>query len=306
MQTFTVRVPATTANLGPGFDCLGMALDLWNQVTFSRSGRGVKVEIHGEGEDHLPKDDRNMIAQAVLRVYRKATEPPPYGLAIACENRIPLGSGLGSSAAAILSGMMGANALIGCPFSPQEILHLASEMEGHPDNMAAAQAGGLVAVTRVDGQELVQGIRLPDLKVVVVVPQFHLPTRLARAALPAEISHRDAAFNIGRALFVIEALRQADLDLLAKVLDDRLHQPYRLPLVPGAEAALQAARSAGSAAAISGAGPSLIAFPPGEHDRIGSLMVEAFRQARVAASYLILQVSPKGAAVSENGKLGEK
>jgi homoserine kinase len=227
-------------------------------------------------------------------------------LAIVCENRIPLGSGLGSSAAAILSGMMGANALIGCPFSPQEILHLASEMEGHPDNMAAAQAGGLVAVTRVDGQELVQGIRLPDLKVVVVVPQFHLPTRLARAALPAEISHRDAAFNIGRALFVIEALRQADLDLLAKVLDDRLHQPYRLPLVPGAEAALQAARSAGSAAAISGAGPSLIAFPPGEHDRIGSLMVEAFRQARVAASYLILQVSPKGAAVSENGKLGEK
>jgi len=275
-----------------------MALDLWNRASFSLAGRGVIVEIEGEGKDHLPHDDRNMIAQAVLRLYQKTAEPPPYGLTIHCENNIPLGAGLGSSAAAVLSGMMGANALLGNPFSPREILHLVSEMEGHPDNAAAAQVGGLVAVTRVDGQELVCPVKIPDFQVVVTIPRVHLPTRAARAALPAQVPFPDAVYNVGRALFVFEALRQGDLDRLGQVLDDRLHQPYRLKLIPGAEAAIQAVRSAGGAASLSGAGPSLIAFAAKGHDSIGAAMVEAFRQAQVAAYYQVLRVSQEGAAIA--------
>jgi homoserine kinase len=302
MKTITVRVPATSANLGPGFDCLGMALDLWNLTTFRLAGRGVRVEIEGEGQDRLPHDERSMIAQALVRLYRKAAEAPPPGLVIHCQNNIPLGSGLGSSAAAVLAGMMGANALLGNRFTPPEILHLVCEMEGHPDNAAAAQAGGLVVVTRIDDQEVVCPIKpewpVPVFQVVVTTPSLHLPTRAARAAIPAFVPHADAVFNVGRAIFVLEALRRGDFDLLNRVLDDRLHQPYRLRLIPGAEAALQAAREAGGAACLSGAGPSLIAFADQGHDAIGEAMVEAFRQAQVSARYRVLRVSPVGAAAS--------
>src|SRR5512146_2091607 len=154
MKSVTVHVPATTANLGPGFDCLGMALDLWNQTTFSLYGNRIQVKVHGLGNRTLPKDGRNLIARSALKLYSQQGASAPDGLLIECENRIPLDSGMGSSAAACLAGLLGANALLGNPATPQEILRMASEMEGHADNVAAAQAGGLAMVSMVDGKPL--------------------------------------------------------------------------------------------------------------------------------------------------------
>jgi homoserine kinase len=279
----TVRVPATSANLGPGFDCLALALDLWNEVEFEQpasGGSGLSLRVEGEGAGFLPGGASNLVARAAQRLFREAGQPPPPRLRILCRNRIPAGSGLGSSSAGIVSGLAGANALLGFPFDNQRLLTLAAEMEGHPDNSAAAVLGGLVIVAAIQSELVVRKVEIPILPVVVVLPDFHFGTRFARAALPAQVAHRDAVFNLGRAALVVEALRTRDLALLGKVMEDRLHQPYRLKLIPGAAEALEAARQAGAAAAaLSGAGASVIAFEPGDPDAVGSAMQAAFARA---------------------------
>jgi homoserine kinase len=292
-----VRVPATTANLGPGFDCLGLALDLWNEVEAEVSGSGVAVEICGEGEARLPHDQNNLLARAALHFYKAYHLPAPKGLKIRCQNQIPLGSGMGSSAAATLSGLMAANALAGSPASREDILRLATEIEGHPDNAAAALWGGLVVVITQNGKPLIYRYDLPDIQVVIVLPQINLPTKVARAALPKQVKISDAVFNIGRSVLVVDALRSGNLALLGEVMEDKLHQPYRLKLIPGSEAAMQAALSRGAAVAISGAGPSLIAYTQGQAEAVASEMVAAFEQVGVAARPFILTTTQLGAQI---------
>ncbi|MDD5370038.1 MAG: homoserine kinase, partial [Anaerolineaceae bacterium] len=236
MNRVQVRAPATTANLGPGFDCLGLALDLWNEATFELSGKGVHVAVQGLGKGCLPEDSRNLVARMALRVFQTAGQAPPPGLSICCENRIPPGSGLGSSAAAALCGLVGANALLGQPLSNETLLALAVESEGHPDNAAAALYGGLVISAALEPGVVLRRVELPVMQVSLAVPQFELSTRAARQALPGQVALRDAVFNIGRAALVVEALRAGDLELLGNVMHDRLHQPYRLRLIPGAGA----------------------------------------------------------------------
>jgi homoserine kinase len=295
-----VRVPATTANLGPGFDCLGLALDLWNDVRFTLEGDGIVVSVQGARADDLPRDSTNLVAQAYLRCCEEAGRAAPAGLRIHCDIRVPTASGLGSSSTAIIAGLLGANTLLGGPFDHARILELAADMEGHPDNVAAALFGGLTIVVQTDDRLLTKKILVPEVSVAVVVPDLAFSTRSARAGLPTLVSMKDAVFNLQRTPLVVEALRTGDYELLSQVMDDRLHQASRLKLIPGGRAAWTAAQAAGAAAvAVSGSGPSLIAFVSRAADasRLARVMTEAFAAEGVAAMPLGLSASAIGATV---------
>jgi len=298
-----VKVPATTANLGPGFDALGLALNLWNEAEFTcTEDSKIVVNVKGEGEGKLPINADNAIAEAALQIYDLAGKAC-RGLIIDCVNRVPLGSGMGSSSAAMLTGMLGANALLDNPLTDEEILKLAIETEGHPDNVAPAMLGGLVA--SIVHEDRVVSMRLPakanhgSIHATVVLPDFDFPTKQARAILPKQVERPDAIYNISRAVLVTEALRTGNLELLGIAMKDSLHQPYRLPLIPGAILALEAGKKAGaSAVALSGAGPSLIAFSSKVEAGIGAAMKRAFESAGLSARIFELETSYEGAEVS--------
>jgi homoserine kinase len=296
-KEITVRVPATTANLGPGFDCLGVALDLWNEAVFYPAENDIQVDVEGEGAGELAQDSTNLVIKAAAVLFERLGQPLP-GLRVHCTNHIPISSGLGSSAATHLIGLLGANAIAGNPLKREEILKLAIQLEGHPDNATAALYGGLVIVVESDPCSwLVRRFDLPFLRAIVVLPEVDLPTHTARQALPAQVDMKDAVFNIGRAVLVVEALQKGDLKLLEEAMHDRLHQPYRLPLIPGGLEAMSAARQAGAAAAISGAGPSVIAFTSGDPAPVGRVMMTAFQQKGIKSRAFSLQTSNRGAEV---------
>lgn len=297
MDEVTVYVPATSANLGPGFDCLALALDLWNRTTLRLEGKDIRVSIAGEGAGRLPTGANNLIVQAFMHVCNEKGLTKPQGLRIGCHNAIPLGSGLGSSAAAAITGIMGANALFELELKPLDIIRIANKFEGHADNAAAAVYGGLAVVATGGDELLVQSIPIVPMRVVIVLPDFYLPTRQARAALPKKVQLTDAVANIGRSALVVEALRTSDRDLLFKAMVDCLHQPYRLPLIPGAEAALKFAWERGIPAALSGAGPSLIAFPERNEEFLVKEMEAKFTKAGLRARSWILDVSLTGARI---------
>ena len=289
-----VRVPATTANLGPAFDCLGLALGLWNETSFLVEGERLKWDIRGEGASLLPLDERNLLWRAFQAGMQAAALPPPSGVRIRCENGIPLGSGLGSSAAAVVSGLLGAQALSGGALSDEALFHLALSLEGHPDNIAPALLGGLV----ISAGEVTRKLEVPRWYVVYALPEVRLSTRDARAVLPAQVPLADAVFNIGHALLVVEALRAGDLALLRRAMDDRLHQSCRAALVPGMTEALEAAREQGGAAALSGAGPGVVAFcQKSRVRRIGQAMRNAFESHGTACRLWCLPPSNQGAQV---------
>lgn len=303
----TIRVPATSANLGPGFDSLGLALDLWNDTVITLAIES-SAQVTGEGKERLSSGENNLIIRSAQKLAERAGRrlPPVH---LDCINRIPLSSGLGSSAAAKLTGLLGANALLGKPLSKEEILELATEMEGHPDNVASALLGGLVVSTmengkvfaykiNVDGSHTSLGNFDSPIQVTVVVPDVHLSTKQARLVLPEQVPLKDAVHNISRTALVTQAFRDGDLDLLRRAMTDTLHQPYRLALVPGAQQAMEAAKAAGAAAvALSGAGPSLIAFSAQRNPAIGEAMQRAFEQAGLQARIFPLKMSNHGAEV---------
>ena len=297
-----VKVPATSANLGPGFDALGLALDLWNEAEFiPTKNKKISVTIEGEGCNKLPTDQTNSVVEAALQVYELAGRSCD-GMRIHCINRVPLGSGLGSSSAALLTGMLGANAMLGEPFSREEILKLAIETEGHPDNVAPAMLGGLVASIIHESHVLSLRLSLTGqhtpIHITVVSPDFDFPTKQARALLPRQIDRKDAIYNISRAVIVTEAFRLGDLDMLKEAMTDKLHQPYRIPLIPGAQSAMEAMKQAGaSAVALSGAGPSLIAFSPKRETAIGKAGQQAFAEAGLQSRIFKLKINRKGAQV---------
>ena len=302
-----VVAPATTANLGPGFDCLGLTLDLWNVATFSLAGETIDVRVSGEGGDVLPRDADNLVVRSFRRLCDEVGALMPAGLRVDCEVAVPLSSGLGSSASAIVSGLLGANELLGRPLSAAEILALATDVEGHPDNVAAALDGGLVIV--VNGEEglLTERIEVRPIEVALAVSQIEYSTKAARAELPTYVALADAVYNMGRAALVVEALRRGDLELLGKAMDDRLHQAQRLEHMPGGPAAMAAARKAGAAAvAVSGSGPSLIAFPaPGAAvDDVAAAMVDALAREGVRSRPFTLATTDRGASASTMGTRG--
>lgn len=292
-----VLVPATTANLGPGFDCLGLALDLHNRITLRELESGQTIEVAGEGSDRLPADSSNLVLRAAERVFSE-TGRRPAGCHIRQENHIPISSGLGSSAAAVLGGILAANAVVGSPLDQRELLELAAEMEGHPDNVTPALFGGLTLAVSGASRLVVERFQIPQQKVAVVLPEFILSTSAARQALPRQVSLADAVFNIGRAGLLIRALEKGDYTRLAVAMEDRLHQPYRLPLIPGMTEAFEAGRNAGAAAvALSGAGPSVIAFARADHEKIALAMGRAFAAAGLQYRSWILSVQWQGSLV---------
>lgn len=297
MSQFHVTVPASTANLGPGFDCLGLALGCYNDLELEVGGSGVRVEIEGEGADHLRSDGSNLIIRALFYLFEELGLPPP-GLSIRSVSRIPVGLGLGSSAAAIVAGLAAANALIGGDYSRERLLSFAYRLEGHADNVAAALYGGLnMVATDPEGPRSRQ-VPLPDLRVALALPAVDVPTKTMRRILPDKVPLPDAVYNVGRTALTIEALRQGDYDLLAWSMSDRLHQPYRKGFIPGYDVAMEAAREAGAAAVVlSGAGPALVAFSPSRHEEIAEAMVQAFRAEGVVAHPLVLPVDRGGLQV---------
>lgn len=311
----TVRVPATVANFGPAFDAFAIAVTLYNEVTLDRAAAG-RVEIDGEGQRDLPVDSSNLVARAASEVARRAGRGDAF--AVRCSNRIPIGRGLGSSAAAIVGGAVAANELLGRPLRPDDLLDLAWRLEGHPDNVAAALFGGGVltcapALNPSDARVLGTDGRIGWTRIdpswtaalIVAVPGFAVSTVTARAALPAHVPLRDAAANVGRTAWLVTALLTGRTELLSTAMDDSLHQPYRKPLVPGLDDVFAAARSAGAyAAALCGSGPSVIAVaPPEVAELAGQKMVEAFSQAGSEARYLVLDIDKRGAIVlNDEGK----
>lgn len=293
-----VRVPASTANLGPAFDCLGLALDLWNETRVELAGDRLVLEISGEGAESLPHDENNRIVQAIQRVYTEVGEKIPSGLHITCLQRIPPGGGIGSSAAATAAGLLAANTLLGQPQKLPYLLQLGAELEGHADNLAASLFGGLILVTQEPGGPAAQKLECMPLSAVVIRPEQRLTTKESRSALPRQVAMEDAVFNIGHAIQVIEALRNGDIPALVNAFQDRLHQQYRLPLIPGAAEALAAAQQAGAAAALSGAGPSLIAFvEEGREKSIAEALRAPFAEKGVKAQIYVLKSTTKGAEV---------
>ncbi|MFT5194814.1 MAG: homoserine kinase [Cellvibrionaceae bacterium] len=299
MSTITVTVPATTANIGPGFDCLGMALNLRNEFQFTPCPEGLTIGLNGEGIDSIPTDKNNLIVQAMQFLCDYVGRPLP-SCHIEQTNHVPAASGLGSSSTAIVAGLMGANALLDNPIDKDCILKLATRMEGHPDNVAPAIFGGLVLVPMGDNGEalVVERITMPSMTVALVLPDFELLTADARAALPTHVSRADAIFNMARVPLVLRALEKCDYKLMNIAIDDRIHQPYRMALVPGMQDAFAAARTAGAAAvAISGAGPSTIAFAADNHDAIGRAMIDAYAAAGLSARMWLLETDNCGSTV---------
>jgi len=292
-----VSVPATSANLGPGFDALGLALALRNEVTAAEA-EGVSVRIEGEGAGRLARGGDNVVARGV-RLAFEAAGRRFTGCELHCLNRVPTARGLGSSAAAWVGGLVAGNALLGSPLPREALLALAARAEGHPDNVAAALLGGLT-VACADG-EGVTAVALPvppALRWVALIPGVTSATAEARAVLPRTVPREDAVFNVQRVALLLASLQAGRTDALARALEDRLHQPYRLKLFPWMPDVAAAARAAGALGCVlSGAGPALLAVTTGDAGDLGRAMEAALRAAGIAGAAHALAVDTEGAVV---------
>lgn len=300
-KSVTVRVPGTTANCGPGFDCMGIACTIYNELTLTLLKDPVlDIQVTGEGAEHIPTDGRNIVWRSIQHLLMKANMDREYlGARIRMDNQVPMSRGLGSSATAIVAGIKAANVFLGNPFSRRQLLQIATDIEGHPDNVAPAIYGGFtVSAIRNGRPECFALIPRIPLKLVVVVPDFFLSTKAARQVLPKEIPMKDAIYNIGRAGMLVAALCKGNKEFLRTAIDDALHQPYRAKLIPGMYDVFKAARHAGAyGVAMSGAGPCIIAFAVENPELIGKAMQEEFARHDVNAEILQLEIAEKGAYV---------
>lgn len=253
-----IQIPATSANLGAGFDALGLALNYYNYVNIEENDTVVIRSLDGVD---IPTDESNLVFESAKKVFDICGKRL-NGLAIEQINNIPMARGLGSSSACIVAGLIGANTLLGTPLSPDELVDLAAQIEGHPDNTAPALLGGIVTAV-FDGKKVhwVKQEVFTTLKFVAIIPDFELKTEKARNCLPKEISHKDAVFNLSRAALFSSSLLTGKFENLKTAVDDRLHQPYRLPLIPNAENVFDLAYTLGAYAVyMSGAGPTIMAI----------------------------------------------
>jgi len=299
-QKVVVDVPATTANLGPGFDCLGAAFDLNNRFAMRRiEGGGERFELIIEGTEgsHLRGGPENLVYRAAQRVW-KAAGLEPVALEARVRLAVPPARGLGSSATAIVAGLMGANALVGEPLSKEKLLELAIDIEGHPDNVVPSLLGGLCMTAKAASQRwrVVRCEWTPSVKAVVAIPSIRLSTSEARRAMPKAIPVGDAVVNLGALTLLLQGLRTGNGDLISDGMHDRLHEPYRWRLIKGGDQVKQAAMDAGAwGCAISGAGPSVLALC--EEDKgpaVSRAMVKAWEAAGVASRAPVLNLQTSG------------
>ena len=288
MAPISVRAPATSANLGSGFDCLGLALDLWNEI---------EARVTGSGD----RESDNLILQAARAVCDQVREPYP-GFELRSTNRIPFGRGLGSSAAAIACGLLLANRWLGDALDSPALLHLANALEGHPDNVAPCLLGGLRVATTSDDGSVVE-VRVPlalQLRTVVFVPEHRVPTSHARGVLPSIVPMPDALFNVARSSLLIAAVASGRADALAEATRDRLHQSYRLSLFPAGATLLENAMEAGALGAYtSGAGPSVLALCGDDRqaDCVAAALESTAERKGIAGEVLRLSLTETGAHV---------
>lgn len=299
-EPIIVKVPATSANCGPGFDCLGLACSLYNTFTYEVIKSGLELVVDGEGKDALAATSSNLAFVSFFKVWNKMSEEN-IGLKVHMRNNIPLSRGLGSSSTAIVAGLIAANAMTGNTLTKDELVGLATELEGHPDNVAPALLGGFTISYMED--ELAHAfsfVPAKKVKLVAVVPEMRLATTKARAAIPAQVPHKDAVFNASRTALLVGAFMSGEYTYLPAALEDKLHQPYRASLIPGIEEAFAAAKTKGAYnAIISGAGSTLMAYAPitSNTDEIGKAMVEALASKNMKAIYHVLNIDVEGAKI---------
>lgn len=303
VSPITVTVPATTANIGPGFDCLGAALGLYNRFTFSaaRSTAPLTITVTGLAAEQVTTDASNLAYQAFSKLYEHLGQtPPPLHLDI--HLAVPLARGLGSSATAIVGGLLGANHWAGTPLSPTAVMQLAIALEGHPDNVVPAQIGGcrLAAAGVERDWEICEIAWHPSLVPIVAIPDFELSTTAARQVLPAHYSRADAIFNTAHLGLLLQGLATGEADWLRAALHDRIHQPYRTALIPGYAAVRSAALAAGAyGLVISGAGPTLLAIAPtAQAPAVAAAMQAAWTTSGIGVTTQRLALDRVGAIVT--------
>lgn len=304
-----ITVPASTANLGPGFDVLGMALSLYNQLDAVAEGwtsRFIppanaieRLDVFGEGAGLINIDDRNFLVKSAWEVFGREGKYP-VKLRLIMNNQIPVGRGLGSSASAIVAGLLLAYTLLDKPVDTPTLIRQAAEIEGHPDNILPVVAGGVVLGFRTDKGEIrYRRMDNPEVQVVLAVPDYYLPTIQARKVLPQQVPLEDAIFNLSRLAYLVSSLQAGDLAGISQAMQDRLHQPYRAALIPGLLVTIAAAEGAGAyGAALSGAGPTIMALAnPGNAARVAEAMQQSLQTAGVKCKIISVPPSSRGAWV---------
>lgn len=309
----SVKVPATTANFGSGFDCLGMALPIYNVITIEETvvpGTGIQINIISETDnddefaiEHIPKDENNIVYKAVELLYNSIGQAPSE-LKINIRSQIPIAKGLGSSASIIVGGLLAANELLGKPADEAALLSIASEVEGHPDNITPAIVGGLVLSSQEDdGSILYRKLHWPEeWHITICIPDYELATEISRSVLPKEVSLKDAAFNSRRMGMFIEALHSKDAELMKLALQDKLHQPYRTKLVPGLVDIMENLKHEENVigCVLSGSGPSILVISQKNNlDKIRSIINETWANYNVKTDIRTLKVEEQGAQILE-------
>lgn len=309
----SVKVPATTANFGSGFDCFGMALPIYNIITIEETvlpGTGVEINVISETDDddelaieHIPKDENNIIYKAVEMLYNLIGQSPSE-LKINIKSQIPIAKGLGSSASIIVGGLLAANELLGKPADEAALLSIATEVEGHPDNVTPAIVGGFTLTSQEDDGSIVyRKIAWPEeWHLTVCLPNYELATDISRSVLPKEVPLKDASFNARRTAMFIEALHTKDAELMKLALQDKLHQPYRTKLVPGLENIMENLKHEENVigCVLSGAGPALLVISQRNNlDKIKSIVSETWENYNVKTDIRTLKVEEHGAQILE-------
>ena len=310
----SVKVPATAANLGPGFDSLGMALPIYNTITIEETvlpGTGIEINVINDNAiaddlmlEHIPMDESSIIYKAVELLYNSIGQTPSE-LKINVQSQIPIAKGLGSSASVIVGGLLAANELLGRPADEVALLSIATEVEGHPDNVTPAIVGGLVLTSQEDDGSIVYTkLDWPEeWSITVCVPDYELSTEISRSVLPKEVPMKDAVFNAKRLAMFVQAVNKKDSELMKLALQDKLHQPYRMKLVPGLDKIMDNLKHEENVlgCVLSGAGPSIIVISRKNNlDKIKSIVKNTWEELNVKANIMTLPIEKDGAQIINN------
>lgn len=310
----SVKVPATTANIGPGFDCLGMALPIYNTITIEETvlpGTGIEINVIAESAaidelslEHIPLDENSLVYKAVELLYNSIGQTPSE-LKINIHSNIPVARGLGSSASVIVGALIAANELLGKPADEVALLSIACEIEGHPDNITPAIVGGLVLSSQEDdGSVIYRKLDWPtEWAITVCVPDFELSTDIARSVLPKEVPMKDAIFNAQRLGMFVQAVNTKDAELMKLALKDRLHQPYRMKLVPGLDKIMDNLRHIDSVlgCVLSGAGSSILVISEkNDLDKIRGIVKDTWTDQNIKSDIKTLNIEQTGAQIVSN------
>lgn len=310
----SVKVPATTANIGPGFDCLGMALPIYNTITIEETvlpGTGIEINVIAESAaidelslEHIPLDENSLVYKAVELLYNSIGQTPSE-LKINIHSNIPVARGLGSSASVIVGALIAANELLGKPADEVALLSIACEIEGHPDNITPAIVGGLVLSSQEDdGSVVYRKLNWPaEWAITVCVPDFELSTDIARSVLPKEVPMKDAIFNAQRLGMFVQAVNTKDSELMKLALKDRLHQPYRMKLVPGLDKIMDNLRHVDSVlgCVLSGAGSSILVISEKKDlDKIRGIVKDTWTDQNIKSDIKTLNIEQTGAQIVSN------